>query len=121
MSYHVGWIPQTWSNNKKFKIKATFATIPEANKCKKELYKTAAKYKLDVGPYLIWSTKQVKEQWADCAAKSKARGIAKRKATMEKKSPEERKKTYILCPQCKGTSKKLYSHWLNDWITNSEM
>ena len=109
MKFHVGYVPDTRKGNDKFKIKGTFGTKSEANKFKKELEKKSFGF---LPYYEIWTDKSVRAQWEECDVETqnrRARGVEKRKKEYAKKSPESRKKTFILCPHCKATSKKLYS------------
>ena len=55
--------------------------------------------------YIVLDEKQYQEYLQN---KKKA-SIEKRKATLAKKTPEQKKKTYILCPHCHAHSKLLYS------------
>lgn len=109
--FNVGYVPTTSSWNKKekkFLIKESFETRAEAEKFKKLCYKKLPDY-IEV-LYLVYSKKQVEEQWKECTIKSKEKAAAKR-ALIKKNSPEKLKRTFILCPRCKATSKKLYSEF----------
>jgi len=107
--YNVGYVPDTYSVKfSKFKIKASFKTKAEAQVGRKELIEKAAKYGFDVY-YDILSDVQVREQWAEQAAKSKELAAKKRAKTLSKRTPEEKKQVFVLCPRCKAKSKKLCS------------
>jgi len=107
-NFHVGHVPDTYKGNAKFQIKASYPTMAAAKQGRKDFIAKAAKYRFDVD-YDILTTKQVQAQWAECAAKSKEKAAKKRAATLASKTPEQRKKTYILCPHCHAHSKLLYS------------
>ena len=49
------------------------------------------------------------KQYKNYLVERKQTSIEKRKVTLSKKPPEQRKKTFILCPTCKAHSKLLFS------------
>jgi len=102
--YIIGYVPNTYKGNDKFKIKASFDTKEEAVKERKVLEEKGKAFNVC---YSIWTAKQVQEQWDACTQKSKE----KRKKTIASKTPEQKKKKFILCPRCGSTSKLLYSEF----------
>jgi hypothetical protein len=106
--FNVGHIPEHWDGKaKKFVIKQSFETKTAAEKFKKECYKKLPSH-IEV-LYLTYSKKEVEVQWEQCSKESKEKAAAKR--AQKKSSGEKVKRTFILCPRCKATSKLLYSEF----------
>jgi hypothetical protein len=126
MKYYVGYYRDSYADAgkpKKFIVKATASNKEQADELNKQLSAKLNLFEFNqdkrfMGPnakpstalrYEVLSENQLKN--VDDKRKSKVKEVAaeKRKKTLAKKSPEERKKVYILCPKCRAHSKLLYS------------
>ena len=106
MIYHVGYVPYQHMKKKKFKVKSSHPTKPEARVAMKALYAKIEKFGGMIGTdYEIKSDAEVKAQWAECDEKTKQ----KRAVAVEKRKASGKTPTFILCPRCQAKSKKLHS------------
>jgi len=117
MKFYIGYHSDTHVS--KFVIKGIATTKEQAKKINQELSDKLNKFEFIQDArfrkpsdkpqttlrYIIMSENQYQEYLKI----KKAKSLAKRKLTISKKTPEQKKKTYILCPHCHAHSKLLFS------------
>jgi hypothetical protein len=117
MKFYIGYHSDTRVS--KFVIKGTASSKEQAQEINKVLSEKLNKFEFNqdkmfrrpsdkpstVLRYIVMNEKQYQEYLAS----KKTKSLEKRKATLAKKTPEQKKKTYILCPRCRAHSKLLYS------------
>lgn len=113
MKYYLGHFPSSWRKSaKKFKIKASFSTLSEAEAAKRAAYDKFPAHLGDPPRYLVLNTDEViasNQVMKANATENRKKTVAKRKAAREKAGLPPKKPTFILCPRCEAKSKKLFS------------
>jgi hypothetical protein len=117
MKLYIGYFSDT--RTQKFVIKATTSSREKADKINKELSDKLNKFEFNqdrrfappnAKPQTDLRYKILSEtQYQKYLTEKKSKSLEKRRKTLANKSPEQKKKTFILCPQCNTTSKLLYS------------
>jgi hypothetical protein len=119
MKYYIGYYQDSWREQKvqKFIVKSIASSKEQALQINKQLskrlnmfewnqdkkYSSAQKYS-ELRYKILTEQEYLKHQES-----RKQASIEKRKYTISKKTPEQKKRTFILCPHCRATSKLLYS------------
>jgi hypothetical protein len=118
MKFYIGYYSDT--KTKKFIIKDTTTSKEQADKINKELSDRLNKFEFNQDKHFMGDTKPrillrykilTEKEYNDYLIQRKQTSITKRKTTLAQKTPEQRQKTYILCPKCKAHSKLLYSEF----------
>jgi hypothetical protein len=117
MKFYIGYHSDTRVS--KFVIKGVATSKEQAQKINRALSDKLNKFEFNqdarfrepgdkpdtILRYIVMNEKQ----YGEYLAGKKKKSLEKRRATMAKKTPDQKKKTYILCPRCRAHSKMLYS------------
>ena len=122
MKFYIGYHSDTRVS--KFVIKGVASSKEQANEINKTLSEKLNKFEFNQDKMFRRSSDKPstvlryivlnETQYQEYLTSKKAKALEKRKATLAKKTPEQKQKTYILCPHCRAHSKLLYSEmgWL---------